>query len=80
MSAQPLGKKQKSILESLKGHKLYYPGCGWYWDTPSGTVKLLESLVKRGLARKVREKRSVYSSRALDIDVYYPVEDECQPK
>ncbi len=49
----PLGNNQKSCLRSLEEHKGWTRGCGWYWDTWSGTVRLMESLVTRGLAEKI---------------------------
>lgn len=46
-----LGDTQKTVLALMKQHGGYwYLGCGWLWDTPSGTDKILKSLVKRGLA------------------------------
>ncbi len=49
MPPRPLGVTQKYVLESLQRHGEWYPQCGWMWDTFSGTVKIMESLVKRGL-------------------------------
>lgn len=46
-----LGENQISMLESLHRHKLWHAGCGWIWDNPSGTVRILESLKRRGLVR-----------------------------
>lgn len=45
--ATRLGNVQKDVLASVKEHG-GYPG-GWMWDTPSHTVRVLDSLVKRGL-------------------------------
>lgn len=51
-----LGNKQISLLWSLSQRKLGWIdhpfGCGWVWDTQSGTRKVLETLVKRGLVEK----------------------------
>jgi hypothetical protein len=47
-----LGRKQKVALETLldrNGGK-WSPGCGWTWNTRSETLRLLDSLVKRGFA------------------------------
>ena len=46
-STKPLGENQESILHSLVRGP--YPGSGWLWDTPSGTVRLLEGLRLRCL-------------------------------
>ena len=47
------GKVQKLVLAALKQHKKWCGNfrCGWIWDTPSGTRKILDSLVKRGLVK-----------------------------
>ncbi len=49
-----MGDVQWSVLRSLVQHKSWSPGCGWLWDTRNGTIKLMEALVKRGLATKER--------------------------
>lgn len=53
-----LGENQKGIIESLKQHGSYHTHgfCGWVWDTPANTVKILESLVKRGLVEVIEDK------------------------
>ena len=45
-----LGKTQVSVLRSLREHGGWWAGCGWIWSNRSETIKLLDSLVKRGLA------------------------------
>ncbi len=55
-----LGCNQKGVMDALRDHgpwQKIYP-CGWIWDTRSGTIKILDSLVKRGL---VVEKAGRYS-------------------
>ncbi len=48
-----LGNIQRDVLGSLVRHKGYwYANCGWYWDTHSGTKRIMESLLKRGLVEK----------------------------
>lgn len=49
---RPLGENQRYLLYSLFMHKSWRPGCGWLWNTPSGTKRLLDSLVRRGLVVK----------------------------
>lgn len=46
---RPLGKNQEGVLEALKRHRVFYAGCGWTWDNYSTTVRILDSLVVRGL-------------------------------
>lgn len=48
-----LGKNQEGVLGCLKRHNGFRGfgiGCGWYWNTRTGTIKICESLVKRGFA------------------------------
>lgn len=47
-----LGPNQKGVLDALKRHGGYSPGGGWVWDNHSGTIKILDSLVNRGLVIK----------------------------
>jgi hypothetical protein len=55
-----LGKNQVSLLESLKDHGSWHPGCGWVWDNTGNTIRILESLVKRSLVVRRRWKGSRY--------------------
>lgn len=50
--ARELGPHQIECLKLLRKHGTF-PG-GWVYDTPSGTVKILESLAHRGLAETYR--------------------------
>ncbi|MGL5386667.1 MAG: hypothetical protein ACRDCA_12565 [Serratia sp. (in: enterobacteria)] len=52
MSALKLGKNQQSCLEWLYSRKGWFPGCGWIWNGRSGTIRIMESLVKKGVAVK----------------------------
>ena len=56
-----IGRMQRMALKSMveRNNGVWYFGCGWIIDTESGTVKIMESLVKRGFATK-REIGSVY--------------------
>lgn len=49
-----LGPNQKGVLDALQRHGKYEQNGRWVWDNHSGTVKILESLVKRGLVVKSR--------------------------
>jgi hypothetical protein len=48
---RPLGRTQQAVLESLRSHNngVWTPGCGWLWDTISGTERVMKSLERRGL-------------------------------
>lgn len=45
---QRLGKNQVAVLDALVAHHHWFDGCGWIWNTHSETVRILDSLVKRG--------------------------------
>lgn len=61
--ARPLGENQSHALRCLAEHNggIWYPDAGWYWGNLSTTVRLLDSLVRRGLATKVEKTRTVGS-------------------
>ena len=64
--ARPLGKVQKQVLKSLQEHGrwLDHRGlAGWVWDTYTNTKRIMDSLVKRGLASR-------------EGDTYYPKETQ----
>lgn len=56
-----LGSTQEAVLRCLQEHKGWSPGCGWYWNNPSGTQKTMESLVERGLV----DRKSYKSWRGM---------------
>lgn len=73
-----LGQKQRSVLLSLIEYKRWSERCGWVWDTPSNTKKIMDSLVARGLVhcedgrytpteegRAVANEKSEQSSRGV---------------
>lgn len=49
-----LGKNQLGVLKCLGdgryGYIAFPWGCGWVWGTRQGTIKIIETLVKKGLA------------------------------
>jgi len=57
-----LSPPQRGFLAELRAHKLWYPGCGWQWTNRSTTVRIAESLIKRGLvnARQLPDDRVEY--------------------
>lgn len=59
--ARPLGDTQRHVLWSLVSHEsigVWYPGSGWYWKNTSTTVRIMDSLEKRGLVvKRMRESR-----------------------
>ncbi len=56
-----LGSVQESVLNSLREYGSWHRGGFWYWDTNSGTERIMESLVKRGVATKRQDKhRTIY--------------------
>lgn len=55
---RPLGENQRYLLRSMatRHDGRWHPGCGWYWANTSTTVRMLDSLVKRGLLAKYDDK------------------------
>lgn len=71
--ARPLGDNQRHALKALAEHNggVWYPGAGWVWANVSTTVRLLDSLVRRGLATKeIRQHR-----RTKNDYPYYTITD-----
>lgn len=64
-NTRPLGENQKMALDSLRRHGPW-PG-GWYITNTSTTVRILESLVRRGLVTKheVQGRRMTTTSYRL---------------
>jgi hypothetical protein len=54
-ATKPLGVNQAGVLRALVQHHAYFGGCGWTWSTYSQTIRILDSLVARGLAAKTVE-------------------------
>jgi len=54
-----IGPTQRAILSSMVKHHGGVWSChaGWMWDTPSGTLLLMESLRRRGLVTTRRADR-----------------------
>lgn len=66
-----LGSTQKDVLISLRDHKVWrdYPMTGWVWSSQGGTRKLMQALVKRGLARVEQHDIGTFKN----VDHYYPL-------
>ena len=66
-----LGETQFLVLRALREHGSWYPACGWIWDTYSGTKRVLDSLVKRGLVTTTTRKTKYYG----EMTEYRPVKE-----
>lgn len=51
VTTRPLGENQRSVLFAMSRHNSYYRGGGWHWLDHSSTVRILDTLVKRGLVK-----------------------------
>jgi hypothetical protein len=67
-----LGKVQQNVYESLKRHGSWSLGCGWVWDTPSNTMRVMDSLVRAGYARTTRSILGTHRYPGTRM-VYHPV-------
>jgi hypothetical protein len=56
--SRPLGPVQRDVLAALVKHGSW--PSAWVWDTTSGTVRVLDTLVKRGLAAHDPEAYGVH--------------------
>ena len=56
--ARRLSGNQEGALAMLQHWGYWSRRCGWMWDTISGTERLMETLVRRGLATKSVSKRT----------------------
>jgi hypothetical protein len=72
MTGRPLGENQAYALRCLAEHNAgtWYPGAGWIWGNRSTTVRLLDSLVRRGLATRVEKTRTVGSGAYAGQEPY----------
>lgn len=69
---RPLGKEQRDFLCSLVQLKQWTQGCGWLWRNDSRTLRLLDSLVKRGLAEVVKRPHRPSAPDQVLYDHYLP--------
>lgn len=61
---RPLGDNQRGVLRSMINYGRngeWHASCGWYWGTHSGTQRILESLVKRGLVERFGDRHYGYN-------------------
>lgn len=70
--ARKLGEVQEVNLRNLRERGEWHRGTWWLWDTLSNTERIMESLVKRGLATKAVEKRY----KNFKTTVYRPVVED----
>lgn len=57
-----LRRVQQDVFASLRRHGSWSLGCGWLWDTPSNTMRIMDSLVRAGYACTTKSpgERTVY--------------------
>jgi len=66
MNQRPLGDNQRSVLKALQRHGSYRRGGAWVWNSWSGTERILESLVKRGLVEVIDPRVNVPTYRLTE--------------
>lgn len=50
MTGKKLGKVQSAVLAALRSHGYWSMGCGWHWGGWRNTERVMESLVRAGVA------------------------------
>lgn len=72
MAGRPLGENQLAALRALAENNggTWYPGGGWVWGNTSTTLRLLDSLVRRGMATKTEKSRAVGSGKYTRREPY----------
>lgn len=45
-----LGSVQRDVLRALEEHGMWHSWCGWIWDSVSNTTRIMDSLVRAGVA------------------------------
>lgn len=68
-----LGSTQLAVLRTMSQRNggVWSAGCGWVWNTWSGTTKLMEALHRRGLVDKKLVHREGWAWQApRDVTVY----------
>lgn len=78
MAQRPLGTTQLDVLQSLDSMHggMWWYGCGWLWDTPSGTKRVLASLVPRGLVMVCGGRKRVYGIGGIRKVTIYKITPE----
>ena len=71
-----LGVNQQSVARALWEHRLWRPGCGWYWSSRSRTAHLMRTLVRAGWAT---EDGGTYQPTP-EADEFFNAEDRRQAK
>jgi hypothetical protein len=56
MNTKGMGSTQSRILRTLDDHGCWHRGADWFWGSKSYTERILDGLVKRGLAEVVEEQ------------------------
>jgi DNA-binding PadR family transcriptional regulator len=64
---RPLGENQRAVLAALRRHGSYHNGGGWTWSGHLSTVRILDTLVKRGLVEVIEEAWAGYPSRKVQV-------------
>ena len=71
-----LGANQEGVLRSLVERGGWSEGCGWMWDTHASTRRILDTLVKRGLAiKQTRVRRLPPRNLPVSYDFYEATDD-----
>lgn len=60
-----LGTTQQQVLYFLRKQNGWHLGCGWIWDNRSGTLRIMESLHKKGVVDKSENGRYTINEQGV---------------
>jgi hypothetical protein len=72
-----LGRRQRAVLKTLaeRNNGEWFPGCGWHWGNKSTTIKLLDSLVRRGLVERTETVKTALSGTVWRTPLFRITDD-----
>lgn len=69
MRKKPLGTAQSTVLKKLARYGgTWYRGCGWQWESPALTIRILESLILSDLVKKLPGRDTYAATEAGRIE------------
>jgi hypothetical protein len=74
--ANPVGARQRSVLQMLVRDGCWYPSCGWQYNTVKTTIEVLDTLVPKGLATPIAGQDNLYEITDVGREVLRRLEEK----